>query len=410
MRILPALTALALFAGCGEPADKTESTTPEPAAAPSAPGPGLLMVQAWFKTVGGKPKPQPAKLVLLKPDAQDKWHSEEILDGDSNVFHKAIWWRDGILTIGAMKAQLKHWKRVNGEWKPELLWEQSWGGQFDRLRDIEFGDVDGDGADEMVIATHDVGVVAVGDEVDGKWTFTEFGSKPDTFVHEIEIGDVDGDGKVEAYATPSARNRASMESQPGGVAKIVRAEDGTYSLEEVVHWDESHAKEILVTDLDGDGTAALYAVREAHTEKTDAGVSIVDPVKVVQLVPGESGWEQKVVAELQDQQCRFLLPVDVEGDGKKELVAAGFKNGLYLLRAKEDGTFDVSTIDANSSGFEHATHAADLDGDGKAELYVASDNEKELRRYVFNGSSWDKTVLAAIPTRHITWNIQDGVF
>lgn len=412
MRTLGLLAILALLPSCGESApDATPASQPiPPAAAPPAPGPGLLVVQAWFKTVGGKPKPQPAKLLLVRPDAADNWSVEEVLDADSNVFHKAIWWRDGILTIGAMKAQLKHWTRNGDTWEPALLWEQSWGGTFDRLRDIEIGDVDGDGADELVIATHDMGVVAVGDEVDGKWEFTEFGRKPDTFVHEIELGDVDGDGTIDAFATPSARNRASMESQPGGVARVVRSADGTFSLEEIVHWEESHAKEILVADLDGDGTSALYAVREAHTEKGEGGVRVVDPVRIVQLKPESDGWSQTVVATLDDQQCRFLLPVDVDGDGKRELVAAGFKNGLYLLTGKPDGTFDVSTIDADSAGYEHATHAADLDGDGRAELYVASDNQRELRRYTFVDGKWEKKVLAPIGAKHITWNIQDGVF
>ncbi|MCO4744538.1 MAG: VCBS repeat-containing protein [Proteobacteria bacterium] len=407
-RALTYALATALLASCGEPAAPTVEPAPV-AETPQEPMPGLLMVQAWFKKVGGKPKPQPAKLIIMRTDGEE-WFEEEILDTDSNVFHKAIWWREGILTISAMKAQIKHWKKVDGKWKADLLWEQSWGGQFDRMRDIEFGDVDADGADEMVVATHDVGVVAVGDEVDGKWVFTEFGRKDDTFVHEIEIGDVDGDGKVEAFATPSARNRASMESQPGGVSAVVHAEDGTWSLEEIVHWDNSHAKEILVTDLDGDGTSTLYAVQEAHTEKVDGKVKIIDPVKVVKLEPSASGWTETVVAELQDQQCRFLLPVDVDGDGKKELVAAGFKNGLYLLRPSEDGTFAVETIDANSSGFEHATHAADLDGDGKQELYVAADNQGEVRRYVWNGTGFDRKVIAEIGPSHITWNLQDGVF
>ena len=33
---------------------------------------------------------------------------------------------------------------------------KSWGGKFNRLRDIEVGDVDGDGKDELVLATEDV--------------------------------------------------------------------------------------------------------------------------------------------------------------------------------------------------------------------------------------------------------------
>ena len=44
---------------------------------------------------------------LIYRMAEDgSWHEEIILDPDSNVFHKAMPWRDGILTIGAMKAMI----------------------------------------------------------------------------------------------------------------------------------------------------------------------------------------------------------------------------------------------------------------------------------------------------------------
>lgn len=393
-----------------------KAAKPEPKA-PTEPVPTLLIVQAQFGKVDGKSTPLPAKLLLMR-HADGEWFRETIEDPESNVFHKAIAWRDGILTIGAERApkpaQLKHWTRDGDGWKAETIWEKAWdGAKFNRLRDLEIGDVDGDGADELVIATHDQGVVAVGDETDGTWTFAEFDRTPDTFVHEIEIGDVDGDGTAEFYSTPSERNRASGESQPGSVFRYVPDGNGGYTSSSVVDYTESHAKEILVTDVDGDGTDELYVVREAHTEKKDGKTERVDPVGIVRFTAdGQGGFDEKVVATLDDDQCRFLLPGDLDHDGQTELVAAGFKSGLWLLEPTEDG-FDTVLIDANSGGFEHASHAADLDGDGKLELYVAADQQKEFRQYVWNGTSFDRNVIGKIgPNKnsHITWNIQDGSF
>ena len=194
------------LAGCSGDEDGSMHPAPVPVApepppppapvAPAGPLPTLIMVQAQFITgPDGRPKPGPARMTLYRTDGK-QWFDEVIEDPDSNVFHKGIPWRDGILTIGAMKAMVKHWKRDGDTWKATTLWEKSWGGKFDRLRDVELGDVDGDGQEEMVIATHDMGVVAVGDENDdGTWTFQEFDHKADTFVHEVEIGDVDGDKK-----------------------------------------------------------------------------------------------------------------------------------------------------------------------------------------------------------------------
>ena len=401
------------------PPKKPEPPALEAGRGPDGPLPTLLAVQAHFTSQGGKTTPLPAKLIFLRKDG-DTWWREEIQDPESNVFHKAIAWRDGVLTIGAevapKPATLKHWTRGDdGSWTAETLWSVAWEGtRFNRLRDLEIGDVDGDGKDDLVIATHDKGVVAVGREGESGWTFTEMDATADTFVHEVEIGDVDGDGKPEFYVTPSDRNKASGVSQPGGVRRYDPSGD-TFVGAEVVHWDESHAKEILVHDLDGDGTDELYVVLEAHIVKDEAGKKQrVDPVRIVRAAPGPDGtWTKTVVAELDDDQCRFLVPGDVDGDGQDELIAAGFKSGLWRLEPQADGTLKPELIDADSSGFEHATHVADLDGDGALEIYVAADDQKLFRVYSWSGTGFDRAEVAPIgPARnsHITWNLQDGTF
>jgi hypothetical protein len=351
-------------------------------------------------------------MTILRTDGKE-WFEEVVEDPESNVFHKGMPWRDGILTIGAMKAKLKHWKKTDAGWTGTTLWEKSWGGKFDRLRDVEVGDVDGDGKDEIVLATHDMGVVAVGDEADdGTWTFQEFDQTPDTFVHEAEIGDVDGDGKAEFYVTPSERNKASGASQPGGVARY-DAKDGKFVRSMVASWPESHAKEILVADLDGSGKPELYVAKEGHVTKEGKVTTLVDPAAIVQLVPGAGGkWTEKLVAPLPDEkQLRFLVPGDVTGDGKTDLVAAGMDSGLWVLQRGDDGAFTPALVDAESGGFEHASHVADLDGDGKLEIYAAAEKKnmpRVLRRYVWDGTTWQKAVIAEIPEKRITWNIQDA--
>lgn len=390
---------------------KADAPKKEEAAKIEGPAPALLIGQAHFGKDGGGPKPLPAKLVILR-HKDGQWGREELQDPDSNVFHKAIAWNGGILTIGAEKAIVKHWKQEGGAWKGTTLYEKSWGGKFNRFRDVEVGDVTGDGKDDLVFATHDSGVIVVATQgADGNWAFNEYDQKADTFVHEIEIGDVDGDGKKEFYATPSERNKASGESQPGSVWRYDF--DGTgFKHTAVVDFKESHAKEILVADLDKNGTSELYVVREGHTVKDEAGgTKLVDPVRVLRFDKTPSGWKETVVATIDDHQTRFLVPGDVDGDGQIELIAAGFKSGLWLLEPKGDGSFTPSQIDKDSSGFEHATHVADLNGDGKLEIYVAADDQKAFRQYMWNGTAFDRKGIGEIGPANesfITWNIQDG--
>ena len=73
-----------------------------------------------------------------------------------------------------------------------------------------------------------------------------------------------------------------------------------------------------------------------------------------------------------------------------------------------DGRWTTKLIDSNSSGFEHAAYAYDLDGDGTIELYVASDDQRELRRYDFSGGAFKKKVLGKLDRDVLTWNITAG--
>jgi hypothetical protein len=412
-------TLLAALLACTPDAPET-APPPAPVAEPApaapvleplegGPFPALLLAQAQFvKGADGKQKPGPALLTIWRQTAQG-WKATRLEDPESNVFHKAIPYEGGILTIGAEDAWLKKWTFKDGAWAQDKLWTKSWGGKFDRLRDLEIGDVDGDGQDELVIATHDMGVVAVARMREGKAEVTELGAAPDTFVHEIELGDVDGDGRKEIYCTPSGRNQSSGKSQPGKVARW--AWDGTAFQGSVVDdLGESHAKEILAVDLDGKGRATLFSVVEAETRLVDGKPQKVKDVEVRQYALGKGGaWTHTVAATIDDLQTRFLVPGDFDHDGSVDLVAAAMKSGIWLLR-RDAKDWNAENIERTSSGFEHAAWGADLDGDGKLELYVASDEQRELRRYAWDPASkvFTRTVLGPIPKGAMTWNITSG--
>ena len=116
-----------------------------------------------------------------------------------------------------------------------------------------------------------------------------------------------------------------------------------------------------------------------------------------------------LVATLEDKLCRCLTAGDVDGDGRKEMVAAAHKSGLWLLEPGSDphDAWAITSIDRNSGGFEHAAILTDLDGDGIDELYVANDNAGEINRYVWQDGSPVKETLYTYPEglSGFTWNI-----
>jgi hypothetical protein len=385
------LAALLALAGCGPP----------------DPGSGLaLAISRFEKGAGGAPKPHSELLFLRQRGGE--WTAETAEDPSAPVFHKALVYAPregeaGLLVLGGSTpggpAALKLWRKRGDGFERETVWEANFGGKFSRMRDAELADLDGDGAQELAVATHDQGVVAVvKPQPGGGFAVSELDREADTFVHEIEVGDLDGDGVPEVYATPSEPNRLDGTPQPGKVVRYVPQRGEGRSV--VADLGQRHAKEILVADVDGDGRDELYVSVEAaeggdlEIRRYDAGT---DPAGGAR------------VATLKDSMCRFLVAADFDGDGKRELVAAAKDTGVWLLRPGKDpaAAFEVSLIDSRSKGFEHATLAADLDGDGRAELYVASDDDKEVRRYQFRDGRFQRETIYRREGADsvLTWNL-----
>jgi hypothetical protein len=400
--------------------EKVAAAAPAEAPAPAAtkaprrdplvagPYPALLVSQAQFgekKLPDGSTVPVPgaAKLTIVRSTPDRGFQTIVLEDPDSNVFHKAMGYENGILTIGGNQAMLRTWRFADGTWKQSTHWNPKFGGKFDRLRDVEHADVDGDGVEELVIATHDQGVIAIVHPSE-QWRVEQIDAQPATFVHEIEIGDVDGDGTPEIFATPSKPNKLDQE-QPGEVITFRRGPQG-WQKSVVDAPQDTHAKEILAADVDKDGKSELYIVWEGAIA---AGGNLVRPVTIKQYryQPADGSWASAVVATVPDRQMRALQAGDVNQDGKVDLVAGGLASGLWLI--EQDGAaWKQTSIAKDTSGFEQPVLLADLDGDGSLEIYVASEDQGELRRYRWSNGTFEKTVVAPLDKGDITWNVNDA--
>jgi len=355
----------------------------------------------------GMPKPLPATLEFLTRKGGE-WRVTSLEDLESNVFHKAMLYSDAtgkqrLLTAAGSIATLKLWSREGEGFNSETLWKKDFGGKFSRMRDVEVGDLYGDGSATLAVATHDQGIIRPNAE--GGFSVEEIDQEPNTFVHEVEIGDLDGDGVQEVYATPSEPNRLDGQPQSGQVVRYVPAKgEGRVVVADLGH---RHAKEILVEDVDGDGRDELYVIVEGVIEKETKRV--VEPVEIWRFDADTDPKRGKVIASFEDRLGRFLTAGDVDGDGKKEMVAALMSSGLWLLRPGEDplATWSKESIDRDTGGFEHASILTDLDGDGRSELYVASDNDSEVRRYVWHEGAFVREVIYRRTNGNsvFTWNM-----
>ena len=144
------------------------------------------------------------------------------------------------------------------------------------------------------------------------------------------------DGVLEIYATPSLPNKLDGTPQPGFVTRYVPGNEEGRTV--VADLGDRHAKEILVDDVDGDGTDELYVSVEAV-----AG----GRVEILRFDADTDPAEGMLIASLGDTLTRFLTAGDVDGDGVKEMVAAANKSGLWLLRPGDDprAEWSIESID-----------------------------------------------------------------
>jgi hypothetical protein len=410
--LIAALAACAC--GSGEQAAPAGAPAPEAASAPAPAAAdlpqGLVLALAQFVEKDGKPVPGPARLEFLAFRA-GKWQMSALEDPESNVFHKAFPYAalggTQLLTLGGTGAVVKLWQKTEQGLVGTPIWSKDFGGKFSRMRDAEVADLYGDDRDTIAVATHDQGVVALlRPNPDGGFDAVEIDQQADTFVHEIEIGDLDGDGVLEVYATPSEPNRLDERPQSGHVVRYVPARGEGRSV--VADLGKRHAKEILVADVDGDGRDELYVSVEGEIGG-EGGKQLIAPVEIRRYDAGTPADQGVVIATLDDRLCRFLTAGDLDGDGKRELIAATFSSGIWLLRPGQDpkARWQAELVDADSAGFEHAALIADLDADGVSELYVASDKHKELRRYLWkDGKPVREVIYRRGDDRPIfTWNL-----
>lgn len=430
---LVSFIALTLMVGCGgdegNQGDKSQTAAakapPAPAkakkkkaGAPPTPDDlpqALVLGLAQFppREKGALPKALPATMSFLARRGGE-WEVVEATDDRSDVFHKVLHYQtpdgeDRILTGAGSEAILALWEKGPDGYsadEAEILWQKDFGGKFSRMRDVEVADVFGDGRDVIVVATHDQGVVAIVSPLPGGgYEVQELDQEPDIFVHEVETGDVDGDGVVEIYATPSEPNKLDGGEQSGRVTRYIPAKgEGRKVVADLGH---RHAKEILVDDVDGDGQDELYVIVEGKIDK--ATKKLTEKVEVLRYDADTDPKEGKVIARFDDRLGRFLTAGDVDGDGKKELVAALYSNGVWLMTPGKtpDAKWKTRSIDRNSGGFEHASIFADLDEDGVSELYVVSDKHGEVRRYVWVDGKPVREVIHKRTNGNsvFTWNI-----
>jgi hypothetical protein len=225
--------------------------------------------------------------------------------------------------------------------------------QTDNSGQLGAGDFDGDGRTDVIVTTGNA------------WFYSSAGSEPwqflyvsDKLVGDLGFADVDNDGKTDILYKDDSGHIVYLKSGRGSPAFLT---DALVPM-----------KDIRFGDFDGDGKADMFY--------TLAGAWHIwyGATRQWKVTPGSSS-----------------LPVSAflfgEFDDVKGTDIAAVTSGMWAISSGATGSWTKLNAQLRS-GFEHAT-AADLDGDGKADIVFDETNDGGDQRWFWSEDGRGPLVL-----------------
>ncbi|MCA9693198.1 MAG: VCBS repeat-containing protein, partial [Myxococcales bacterium] len=204
-------------------------------------------------------------------------------------------------------------------------------------------DLNGDGLRDVLVISSDDGalrwLLGAGAGELAAARSLETGAAPS----RLAVGDVDGDGATDVAVIDEFERRVALARGDGhgGLSALVSL---------TARFPELSPRELVIADLDDDGVGEVVI--------SDARVGLI-------ALPVDSSAPLHQLSS-RGRDIRDVTAADIDGDGVLELVTAG-PAGLEALRAVADAP-GVAVAAPFDAGLEDILTAADFDGDGQLDL------------------------------------------
>jgi hypothetical protein len=224
-------------------------------------------------------------------------------------------------------------------------------------RSVTIGDLDGDGALDLVVASFGSGEVNVLiGHGDGTFRIPRtVWSASGSALISLAMGDVDGDGRLDLVVGSYAPHAADV---------LLGRGDGTFEPARTVAIG-SAVSALAMADLNGDGALDLMTI--------DSAASTVS----VLLGRGDGGFGPVKTVDAGGSTSSLAVG-DLDGDGRPDLAVSIYSSTagsvVTVLAGNGDGSFGAARIGIGSRTGNGALTLGDVDGDGRLDLVTAISN------------------------------------
>jgi phosphodiesterase/alkaline phosphatase D-like protein len=244
--------------------------------------------------------------------------------------------------------------------------------------DAVTADLDGDGKLDIAAADRASDMIAVlhNTSTPGTITIGSFASEVEFPIGDLSLGiaagDLDLDGKIDLVATNRNDFTASVLRNTTGSGTI---DASSFATQVILTTGTGFVQQVEILDIDGDGMNEIAV----SNDELGGAVSVFRNTATPGTIDGSS-FSSRVDFAVGGSTPVGLSGVDVDGDGKRDLVTVNSNNGtISILRnTATAGTIDGSTF-ATPVTFTAATSpievtSSDFDGDGRPDLAVSNFN------------------------------------
>ena len=255
-----------------------------------------------------------------------------------------------------------------------------------------FGDIDGDGKLEVVVAPYNVVHAINGEDGSLLWSY------PIPFSYPILsplLADIDGDGRLEVII--GGDKIYTLNGEDGSLLWSYDSEDWQVYPLLTGDLDKDGKEEVVVADaykiyaLNGEDGSLLWSYNTGNWQ-WPSSIADLDGDGRLEIVTGSPWTKNKILAingedgsllwsSSMELEGSFPVIGDIDGDGRLEVItnSSGDIANIYALNG-EDGS--ILWVNENTCRIEPPS-LADIDNDGKLEVVVGNYCKKEF--YAING-------------------------